>query len=64
MDYIYTENPFVESDQEFIFKEHDFVSLEDFEENWLDQLIHRLMGHATKGIFRVGPHNPKIDVLH
>ena len=60
MDYIYTENPFGESDIDFIFHEQDFVSLENFEESWLDQLIHRLMGHATKGIFRVRPRISRI----
>ena len=61
MDFIYTENPFGESDQQFIFNEHDFVSLEEFEESWLDQIIHRLMGHATKGIFRVRSQNSQIE---
>jgi hypothetical protein len=59
MDYIYTENPFGESDQGFIFHEDDFVSLEHFEESWLDQLVHRLIGHATSGIFRV-----RLNTLH
>ena len=53
MDYIVTENPFVESDQEFIYHEHDFVSLEDIEESGLDQIMHRMMGHAKSGIIRV-----------
>jgi hypothetical protein len=53
MDFVYTENPFVESDQEFIFHEHDFVSLEEIEESWLDQLMHRIMGHCKKGILQV-----------
>jgi hypothetical protein len=53
MDYVVTENPFVESDQDFIYHEHDFVSLEEIEESWLDQLMHRLMGHAKRGILRV-----------
>ena len=53
MDYVVTENPFVESDQEFIYHEHDFISLEEIEESWLDQLMHRLMGHAKSGILRV-----------
>ena len=60
MDYIYTENPVAESDQDLILHEHDFVSLEHFEESWLDQLVHRYMEHALKGIFRVYSQYPHI----
>ena len=55
MDYIYTENPFVdERDQRFIFHEHDFVALQAYEESWLDELVHRFMGHCKSGPLRVG----------
>jgi hypothetical protein len=54
MDYIYTENPFVdERDQRFIFHEHDFVTLQEYEESWLDELVHRFMGHCKSGPLRV-----------
>ena len=53
MDYIWAENPFGEDDQRFIFHEHDFVSLQIYQDSWLDQLMHRFLGHCKKGILRV-----------
>lgn len=53
MDYMYTEHPFSDSDERFVYHQDDFVTLEEHEENWLDELIHRFMRHCRKGILRV-----------
>jgi hypothetical protein len=53
MDFMYTEHPFSDSDERFVYHEHDFVSLEKHEENWLDELMHRFMNHCKTGILRV-----------
>jgi len=53
MDYMYAQHPLSDSDQRFVYHQHDFVSLEQHEDNWLDELIHRFMGHCRKGILRV-----------
>ncbi|TVY81623.1 hypothetical protein LSUE1_G004824 [Lachnellula suecica] len=52
MDYIYTEHPFSRENERFIYHEHDFVTLEQPEESWLDDVLHKLMGHCKKGILR------------
>ncbi|KAE9375175.1 hypothetical protein N431DRAFT_436695 [Stipitochalara longipes BDJ] len=52
MDFMYTEHPFSDSDERFVYHEHDFVSLEEHEENWLDEIMHRFMRHCRKGILR------------
>jgi hypothetical protein len=54
MDYIYTSKPFIAADRRFIYHEHDFVALEDFEESWLDVVMHRLVSHCKNGPLRVG----------
>jgi len=54
MDFIYAETPFEEREQNFIFHEHDFVSLQEYEDDsWLDALLHRFMGHCRKGFLQV-----------
>jgi hypothetical protein len=53
LDFMYTEHPFSDADERFVYHEHDFVSLEEHEENWLDELMHRFMDHCRKGILRV-----------
>jgi len=53
MDFMYTEHPFSDSDERFVYHEHDFVSLEEHEANWLDEIMHRFMRHCRKGILRV-----------
>jgi hypothetical protein len=53
-DWMFTEHPLSDDDQRFVYHEHDFVSLEDHEESWLDEIVHRFMGHCRKGILRVG----------
>lgn len=53
MDFMYTEHPFSDSDERFVYHEHDFISLEKHEENWLDELMHRFMNHCKTGILRV-----------
>jgi hypothetical protein len=45
MDYMYGEHPLSESDQHFVYHQH--------EDNWLDELIHRFVGHCRKGILKV-----------
>lgn len=60
MDYIYTENPFGKEDQRFIYHEHDFVSLQTYEESWIDELMHRLMGHCKKGLLQVNLNAPRV----
>jgi hypothetical protein len=53
LDFMYTEHAISHDDERFIYHEHDFVSLEAHEENWLDELMHRFMDHCKKGILRV-----------
>lgn len=53
MDYMYTEHPFSDEDERFVYHEPDFVSLQEHEANWLDELMHRFMNHCKKGILRV-----------
>ena len=53
MDYFYTSHPFSAADQRFVYHEHDFISLEEVEENWLDELMHGFMKHCRKGFLRV-----------
>jgi hypothetical protein len=53
MDYLYTEHPFEDADQRFVYHEQDFVSPQQYEESWLDDLMHRLMRHCRRGILRV-----------
>lgn len=53
MDYMYTENPFGENEQQFIFHEDDFVTLQLYEESWLDQFLHRVLLHCKKPFLRV-----------
>jgi hypothetical protein len=53
LDYVFTENALGEDDHRFIYHEHDFVSLADHEENWLDDVVHRFVGHCRKGPLRV-----------
>jgi hypothetical protein len=53
MDYLYTSHPFSDADERFVYHEHDFVSLEELEGNWLDELMHRFMDHCRKGFLRV-----------
>jgi hypothetical protein len=53
MDFIYTSHPFSDADERFIYHESDFVSLEEHEGNWLDELMHRFVGHCRTGILRV-----------
>jgi hypothetical protein len=50
---MYTEHPFSDEDERFVYHEHDFVSLEEHEGSWLDDFMHRIMGHCRKGILRV-----------
>jgi hypothetical protein len=54
LDYICTEAPFVDpdrADERFVYHEHDFVSLEEYYETWVDSCVHRLM--YAFGILRV-----------
>jgi hypothetical protein len=53
MDFFYTERPFSDQEESFVFHQQDFVALEDSEDSWLDSVMHRLMGHCRKGILRV-----------
>jgi hypothetical protein len=46
LDYICTEAPFVDpdrADERFVYHEHDFVSLEEHHETWVDSCVHRLI---------------------
>jgi len=43
MDYIYTEQPFIEEDLRFIYHEQDFVTVQEYEDSWLDYLMHRFI---------------------
>ncbi|KAF4624918.1 hypothetical protein G7Y89_g13250 [Cudoniella acicularis] len=52
MDWIWTQNSIGPADREFIFHEHDFVSLENYEDSWLDNLMHRFMSYCKKGVLR------------
>ncbi|CZR67715.1 uncharacterized protein PAC_17614 [Phialocephala subalpina] len=53
-DWMWTENPFGEGEKSFIFHEQDFVVLDSqYEDSWLDGVMHRIMGHCRKGILRV-----------
>ena len=54
MDYICNERPFIKADRQFVFHQHDFVALEDFEESWLDVVMHRFISHCAKGPLKVG----------
>lgn len=54
MDYFYTERPFSEEEESFVFHQQDFVAVEESEDSWLDSVMHRAMGHCSKGILRVG----------
>jgi len=45
MDFMYTEHPFSDSDERFVYHEQDFVSLGEYEGNWLDELMHRLVNN-------------------
>ncbi|RDW81917.1 hypothetical protein BP6252_03029 [Coleophoma cylindrospora] len=51
-DYLYTEKPFPADDRRFGNHEHDFISLQDHEDSWLDELFHKAIDHARKGFFR------------
>jgi len=57
-DYLYTENSLGRDDQRFVNHSDDFVSLSDYENSWIDGLLHRLMCHCRGGILR------KIFVSH
>ncbi|KAL3422729.1 hypothetical protein PVAG01_06885 [Phlyctema vagabunda] len=46
------EHPFEDDDQRFVYHQHDFVTLEEHEESWLDTLMHRFTQHCRRGIFR------------
>jgi len=52
LDFMYTEHPFSDDDERFVYHEHDFVSLENYEENFLDELTHRFMDFWPKGLLR------------
>ncbi|KAH6683327.1 hypothetical protein B0J14DRAFT_144737 [Halenospora varia] len=52
MDWIFTQNSIGEEDQQFIFHEHDFVSLQHYEDSWLDDAMHRFMGYCKRGLLR------------
>jgi hypothetical protein len=44
MDFIYTEHPFTDADERFIWHKDDFVLLEDLgKECWLDDVMHDLV---------------------
>ena len=45
MDFMYTEHPFSDSDERFVYHEQDFVSLGEYEGDWLDELMHRLVNN-------------------
>ncbi|RDW62569.1 hypothetical protein BP5796_10871 [Coleophoma crateriformis] len=51
-DYLYTEKPFAADDRRFGYHEHDFVSLQEHEDSWLDELFHKAIDHARKGFFQ------------
>lgn len=53
MDYFYTEKPFSEKEEGFVFHQQDFVALEESEDSWLDSVMHKAMGHCRKGLLRV-----------
>jgi len=53
LDFMYTEHPFSDDDERFVYHEHDFISLEEYEENFLDELTHRFMDFWPKGLIRV-----------
>lgn len=55
MDFMYTEHPFSDDDERFVYHEHDFVTLEEHEESWLDEFMHRLVGHCKIASLRVSP---------
>ena len=50
---MYTEHPFSDDDERFVYHEHDFISVEEYEENFLDELTHRFMDFWPKGLLRV-----------
>jgi hypothetical protein len=47
MDFMYTEHPFSDSDERFVYHEQDFVSLGEYEGDWLDELMHRLVNNRV-----------------
>lgn len=53
MDWFYTEKPFSEKEESFVFHQQDFVALEESEDSWLDSVMHKAMGHCRKGLLRV-----------
>lgn len=52
MDWIWTQNSIGPEDQQFIFHEHDFVSLQHYEDSWLDNVMHRFMAYCKRGLLR------------
>lgn len=50
--YIHLSNQIGREDQRYIKYANDFVSVEEYEESWLDDRLHRFMGHCKKGILR------------
>jgi hypothetical protein len=63
LDYVVTENALGEDDHRFIYHEHDFVSLADHEESWLDDIVHRFVGHCKTGPLRVSIFGTKHSVI-
>jgi hypothetical protein len=64
LDYIRTEAPFVDperADERFVYHEHDFVSLEEYNECWLDSCAHRLI--YAFGILRVSWNVPILHLI-
>jgi hypothetical protein len=55
MDFMHTEHPFRNSDDRFVYYEHDFVPQEEHKENWLDEPMHHVIHHARKEFLKVVP---------
>jgi hypothetical protein len=53
MDWIYTENPFGPDEKNFIFHEHDFVALQEYDDSWLDDCMTRFIGYCNRGFLKV-----------
>jgi hypothetical protein len=53
MDYIYTENSLGNDDQNFVYHEHDLISLDKPEDSWLDGMIKKALSCTGSDILRV-----------
>ncbi|KAN0114516.1 hypothetical protein V8E51_004060 [Hyaloscypha variabilis] len=50
--WIYSENCFGAGEQNFLYHQHDFVILQEYENNWLDEKLNYLLSYCNRGTFR------------